>query len=196
MRYKANITAGGLKVPESRIVSDLLLQGMDWPSIRQQVLDANIFQYPTPGSGLSIGGLIHARLNLMGPKLWEMVRDSEKTTASQACLAAAIKHSPLLGDFMDSAIRQCHRQRLTELPRHAWEDFLLECRAHDQAMPQWKDATQRRLRSSVYQALAQAGYLTSTKSPLLQKVHLSRPLNEYLLETGEAYVIRCMEAST
>lgn len=29
VRYKADITAGTLKVPESRIIADLLLQGID-----------------------------------------------------------------------------------------------------------------------------------------------------------------------
>jgi hypothetical protein len=36
----------------------------------------------------------------MGPPLWKLVRDGERGVAIHAVFAAAVKHSPLLGDFM------------------------------------------------------------------------------------------------
>ena len=36
-RYKANFTKGGLMVPESRLVADLLLQGVDAAGWRQAI---------------------------------------------------------------------------------------------------------------------------------------------------------------
>ena len=45
----------------------------------------------------------------MQPALWEMVRDGSALLATHACLAAAVKHSPLLGDFLDMAVREQYR---------------------------------------------------------------------------------------
>ena len=40
-------------------------------------------------------------------------------------------------------------------------------------MPQWNESTRRRLRSSVFQTLAQAGYIENTRSLKLQNVHIA-----------------------
>jgi hypothetical protein len=41
----------------------------------------------------------------MSQELWRMVVDGTKEVAIQVLLAASIKHSKLLGDFMDKVIR-------------------------------------------------------------------------------------------
>jgi hypothetical protein len=60
-------------------------------------------------------------------------------------------------------------------------------------MPQWNDSTTRRLRSSVFQMLAQAGFLESTKTLKLQPVHIAPQVLRYLHERNEAYVLRCLQ---
>ncbi len=39
MRYQADITAGSLKVPESRVIADLLLRGVDGAGWRTAIFD-------------------------------------------------------------------------------------------------------------------------------------------------------------
>lgn len=195
MRYSANITAGALKVTESRLIADLLLQGSGKEAFRDAVVDRNILQASTPATALRISRLIHARLSLMSPVLWKLVRDGTTTTSSQACLAAAVKHSALLGDFMDLVLRGFYRQHADVLPKAVWEDYLNDCQARQPDLPHWHETTQRRLRSTVYQTLAQAGYIDSTRSRRLQAVHLAHPLTEYLRDNNEDYVLRCIEVS-
>ena len=60
-------------------------------------------------------------------------------------------------------------------------------------MPQWSDATIARLRSAVFSMLAEAGYLSDTRSLLLQTVFVDAQLAAYLRDRGETYVLRCME---
>ena len=45
----------------------------------------------------------------MGPDLWRLVRDGKGSVATHAVLAAAVKHSPLLGDFLDLVVREQYR---------------------------------------------------------------------------------------
>ena len=47
-------------------------------------------------------------------------------------------------------------------------------------MPQWNESTRRRLRSSVFQMLAQAGYIENTRSLKLQTVHIADQVLRYL----------------
>ena len=107
LRYNATITSGSLKVPESRIVAGMLLQGTDdW---RAEILEQNVLQTRSPETAKRLSRLLRARLKLMRPELWEMVRDGSTPVATHACLAAAVKHSALLGDFLDIVVREQYR---------------------------------------------------------------------------------------
>ena len=45
MRYRADITAGALKVPESRIIADLLLRRLDETGWKEALYDQNVLQH-------------------------------------------------------------------------------------------------------------------------------------------------------
>ena len=48
MRYRADITAGALKVPESRIIADLLLRRLDETGWKEALYDQNVLQTRSP----------------------------------------------------------------------------------------------------------------------------------------------------
>jgi len=194
-RYSATLTAGSLKVLESRMVADLLLQGSRGKEWDDALYSQNILQARNPETARRLTRLIRARLVLMKPALWKLVRDGSSVVATQACLAAAIKHSLLLGDFLDLVVREQYRLFHPTLSKQLWEDYLLDCRERDPEMPLWNESTRRRLRSSVFQALAQAGYLESTRTLTLQPVYISPDVLHYLQDNQETYVLRCMEVS-
>jgi hypothetical protein len=62
-------------------------------------------------------------------------------------------------------------------------------------MPVWNESTRRRLRSSIFQMLAQAGYIDNTKSRTLQTVHIASQVIDYLGEHDEQYVLRCIQVA-
>ena len=59
-------------------------------------------------------------------------------------------------------------------------------------MPVWNESTRRRLRSTIFQILAQAGYLHDTRTLKLQPVMFEPRLIEYLERRTEDYVLRCL----
>ena len=105
MRYKAELTAGSLKVQESRVVADLLLRGVDDSGWREAMFRENVLQTRSPQTAKRLRTLLRHRLETMDADLWRMIRDGSVTVVTHACLAAAIKHSPLLGDFLDLVVR-------------------------------------------------------------------------------------------
>ena len=195
MRYKADITAGSLKVPESRIIADLLLSGTDKGGWEEAVVEKNVLQARSPETARRLTRLIRARLETMESGLWRLVRDGSGEVATHAMLAAAVKHSPLLGDFLDLIVREHYRLFKKTLANRCWEDYLNDCRGRDPEMPVWNESTRKRLRSSVFQTLAQAGFLENTRSRRLQKVHVASQVLDYLDRHGEYYTLRCVQVS-
>lgn len=193
--YGAELTAGALKVPESRVIADLLLRRVAPKEWQETLYKNNALQSRNLETSRRLGRLIRQRLELMDAELWRLVRNGSKTVATHACLAAAIKHSALLGDFLDLVVREQYRLFASKLSPTLWEDYLNDCRGRDPVMPLWNDSTRRRLRSSVYQTLAQAGFLDSTRTLRLQPVHIAPEVFGYLRDHHEEYVLRCIQVS-
>src|SRR3954468_10026181 len=109
MRYKADITAGALKLPESRLVADLLLRKVDAEGWKDAIVARNVLQSRSPATARRLTTLIRGRLETMGPDLWKLVRDGKGTVATHAVFAAAVKHSQLLGDFLEVVVGEQYR---------------------------------------------------------------------------------------
>jgi hypothetical protein len=195
MRYKADITAGALKLPESRLIADLLLRQINDEGWEDAIVKKNILQARNSATARRLTRLIRGRLETMGQHLWELVRDGKGGVATHAVFAAAVKHSPLLGDFLDLVVGEQYRLFSTTLTNKLWVDYLEGCRERDPDMPLWNETTRRRLRSSVFQMLAQAGYVENTRNLKLQTVHIAEQVLGYLKANQEEYVLRCIQVT-
>jgi hypothetical protein len=194
-RYKADITAGALKLPESRIIADLLLRQTDAGGWKDAIVERNVLQARSRATTIRVATLIRGRLETMGPDLWKLVRDGTSEVATHAIFAAAVKHSPLLRDFLKIVVGEHYRRFSSVLSHKSWTDYLDGCQERDPDIPLWNEATRLRLRSSVFQMLAQAGYIESTRSLKLQTVHISEQVLRYLKANHENCVLRCIQVA-
>lgn len=194
-RYKADITAGALKVPESRHIADLLLRQVDAEGWKDAIVRRNVLQARSPATAKRLTKLIRGRLETMGPDLWKLVRDGKGSVGTHAVFAAAVKHSPLLGDFLGIVVGEEYRLFSTALSNKLFADYLEGCHERDPEMPQWNETTCKRLRSSVFQMLAQAGYIENTRNLKLQTVHVADQVLRYLKTNQEDYVLRCIQVA-
>ena len=194
MRYKADISASGLKMRETRIIADLMLKGASNETWNTEIEDRNILQTRSPSMARRLLRLIRGRLALMTPEHWTMVRDGSKDLAVQAVFAAAVKHSALLGDFLDLRLRQEYQIFTEMVPAKIWTHYLEDCKSRDPELPDWSVSTIKRLQSSVFQMLIEAGYFSVFIPRRLQQVHLIFPLKRYLEDQNDQYVLRCMTA--
>jgi hypothetical protein len=165
---------------------------VDQQGWRHALYAQNLLQTRSPRTAERLVLLLRGRLALMEADLWQLVRDGSGIVATQACLAAAVKHSALLGDFLDLVVREQYRRYAKVLSRTLWEEYIAGCRERDPEMPRWRDATIARLRSSVLHILAQAGYVDNTRTLRLHTVHLASQVTAYLTEHHEHDVLRCI----
>jgi len=193
MIYTATISSTSLRLRESRIVADLLLQAVSDEAWKEAVIEQNVLQMGSPVTITRSSNILRARLKPLGEGLWKMVRDGGRAEATQAAFAGTVKHSRLLGDFMDITMREQRTLFSKKLEHRMWNEYIAGCRGRDPDMPHWSDTTVAKLRSVVFSMLAEAEYLKDTRSLLLQNVFLDAQLAAYLRDRGESYVVRCME---
>ena len=126
--YKANITAGALLVSESRKIADLMIREVSAEEWKKSVEDKNILQKLSVSSSKRVASFIRARLELMTPELWKMVRDGDAVLATQALFASAIKHCRILGDYLDFVVREQFKKLEDRLTPALWDEFVLSCK--------------------------------------------------------------------
>src|SRR4029434_10584720 len=73
MRYRADITAGALKVPESGIIADFVLRHLDEAGWKDALYDQNVLQARRPKTAARLTLLLRGRLTLMQPEFWTLV---------------------------------------------------------------------------------------------------------------------------
>jgi hypothetical protein len=81
IRYKADITAGALKVPESRIIASLLLRDVEADGWKEAIIQQNVLKARTPSTASRLTRLIRGRLETMGPagfapKIWNHKKET------------------------------------------------------------------------------------------------------------------------
>ncbi len=193
--YNGEIVAGSLLINESRKIARLLLNNADSEAWHQAIVIDNILQKRSPVTAKRQARLIKNRLSLMKPDLWEIVGDGSSDIAIQALLAAAIKHSRLVGDFMDTVIRQHWQTFKEKISAKDWKDFLEICAQVDPKVDEWTESTRSKLKQIVFKILAESKYISSTRSQKLLPVSIVPDIRQYLVKNSEDYVLRCMEVT-
>ncbi len=194
-KYNGEIVAGSLLTMESRQIARLLLDNANPDAWHQAIVIDNILQKRSPATAKRQARLIKNRLSLMKPELWDIIVRGSSDETVQALLAAAIKHSPLLGDFMDTVIRQHWRTFIKKLDDKNWKDFINTCVQVDPGIEQWTASTLAKLRQVIFRIFAESKYIDNTKNLNLLPVSVIPEIRRYLLENSEHRILHCMEVT-
>lgn len=193
--YNAEITAGSLLLRESCEIVRLLRQGVDSSEWRRAIVVENVLQKTSPASAIRMARLLKNRLAPMPSELWEMIAEGTTEVSIQSLMAAAIKHSRLLGDFMLQVLRRQYREFNKRLLPREWDAFLVDCEHVDPAVKSWSVTTRNKAGQVVFRILAEVGYLENTRSLVLHAVSITPEVSKFLHSRNEDYVLRCMEVA-
>ena len=87
---------------------------------KDAIVNKNVLQARSVATATSLASYIRSRLEYFDADLWKMVRDGDRTLASQALLVCAMRHSALLFDFMDLNLRDEYRKFRPTLATSVW----------------------------------------------------------------------------
>lgn len=191
--YNAEISAGSLMPLESKRVAALMLTRPDDTAWRDAIEVQNILQKNTPATARRQATLIRKRLLTLDAKAWEMIASRESEVVNQLLLAASVKHSLLLGDFLRNVYADRQRRLETGLSVADWQDFLTQCAHHDAAVANWTESTKAKLFQVIVRILVEAKYLDSARSMKLTPQSLHPDVQRYLRKHHESYVLQCLE---
>jgi hypothetical protein len=181
-------------VPESRRIAKLLLAH---PSMEQWLealkLD-NVLQKKSPATAKRQARLIRNRLETLNDEAWLLIAEGAQEVTTQLLLAACIKHSRILADFMRD-VYAGHLRRLEQYlsPSKDWETFLAECAQRDPDVANYSETTKAKMLQVVLRILAETKYLDSTKTVRLTPPHLHPDVVRFLKQNDERVVLSTME---
>lgn len=122
-----------------------------------------------------------------------MIAERESEVVVQMLLAASVKHSLLLGDFMLRVYADRQRRLEPNLAPSDWQDFVSECAHHDATVAGWSESTKAKLFQVIVRILAEAKYLENARSMKLTPQSLHPDVRRYLSAHEETYVLDCLE---
>ena len=191
--YNAEISAGSLMLQESRRLARLMTENPTEAQWMQAIKVDNILQKKSPATAMRQAHLIRKRLDTLNQEAWALIAESEQEVALQLLLAAAIKHSKLLGDFIKDVYAQHLRRLESTLSHHLWEGFLTECIHRDEQVSEWADSTKEKLFQVIIRILTESKYLDSSRKMNLTPPMLHPAVISYLKRNNESQVLAVME---
>jgi hypothetical protein len=192
-RYNAEIYAGSLLPQESRRIAALLLTAPSAAAWTQAIETENILQKRTAATAGRQARLLRRRLTTLDAEGWQMIVERENEVVIQMLMAAAVKHSFLLGDFLLRVYANRQRRLEPALARSDWQDFLAQCEHHDPSLAAWPQSTKDKMLQVILRVLAEAKYIESSRSLKLTPQSLHPDVRRYLNTRGESYVLDCLE---
>ncbi len=191
--YNAQLTAGGLLLPESRKVAKMLLAGVDEEKWFEAIHEDNLLQKRSSASTKRQTRLIRNRLAFLSPDLLKLVAEGTRDEATQALLVAAIRHSRLLRDFMGTVLKEAYRTFRDKLEKKDWGGFIAACAEKDPTVASWSQTTKRKLGAVVFNILAEAGYVDGTRSLRLKVPAVLPGVRHHLEEARGKTALTCMD---
>jgi hypothetical protein len=192
-RYNAEIYVGALLPMESRRIAKLLLTEPDQAAWTHAIEIENILQKRTSATAARQARLLRRRLTTLNAAGWTMIAERESEVVIQMLMAAAVKHSLLLGDFLLRVYADRQRRLEPALARSDWQDFLAECEHHDPSVSAWAQSTKAKLFQVIVRILAEAKYLENSRSIKLTPQSLHPDVRRYLSARDETYALDCLE---
>lgn len=190
--YNAEISAGSLMIPESRKVAALMLCDPTPAEWEYAIKVDNILQ-KKPATAWRQARLLRRRLATLDREGLMIIVSSDAEACAQVLLAAAIRHSRLVGDFMRDVYTADLRKLEKSLSYRQWDSFLAECEHRDEAVKEWARTTREKLFQVIVRILAEAKYLDSTRRLGLTPPMLHPKARAYIQQLGDAETLSRME---
>lgn len=176
---------------EMKVVAKLLLQGKSDEDIIHEVVDDNLFQYPTEKSLNSICKVCLNRFHETESKeMVDLVANGQSDTAKQTCLFLMMNSYRLVWEFMIRVVGEKYRTHDEYISKIDFNSFFTQLQEQNEEVAGWSDTTIDKCKQVLKKLLVENGYLENSRSQQLKPVLLDLLLKEAIEHTGneEAFV--------
>lgn len=190
MPYKASLTREQFLFYEMRTTARLMSDGLSEDEVVRQIVEENLFQYPTEKSMKRMAAACIRRLKeLDDEQLISAIAHQPAEEAKQICLYAMMRQSRLVWEFMITVIGRKYRQLDESFGKKDLNIFFMQLQEQNDAVAAWSDSTVTRIKQILKGVLIENGYLDNARSEHLNPVWLYPFLENAIRAKGEEVVL-------
>ena len=184
--YKASFTREQFMFYGMRTTAQLMQEGKTEDEIVNEVIDNNLFQYPTEKSSKRMTTACIKRLKLLNDaQLIDVVANGASDSAKQVCLYAMMKQYRVINEFMITVIGEKYRLKDFSFTKRDLNVFFSRLQEQDDTVASWSDSTVSKLKQVLQKLLVDIGYIDSTKSEDLNTVLIDFNLKNILIDNRD-----------
>lgn len=182
--YIASITREAFLFHEMRITAELLCRESDYDKVVDQIINDNLFQYPTEKSVKGMANACIRRLEAMNDEtLIRAIAEEPSDVARQICLYAMMQQSRLVYEFMITVIGEKYRMKDLSFGKIDINSFFMRLQEQNDTVAGWSESTINKIRQVFTKILADNSYLDNVRSDHLNPVCIY-PLLENAIKSG------------
>ena len=145
--YIASLTREPFLFYEMRSTAKLMSEGLSDEAIVTEIVEQNLFQYPTEKSITRMAKACMKRLHALEDEtLVSAVASQPAETAKQICLYAMMKQSRLVWEFMLTVIGEKYRLRDASFGKIDLNTFFMRLQEQNDTVASWSDSTITKLK--------------------------------------------------
>lgn len=184
--YVASLTREPFLFYEMRSTAKLMAAGLSEEVIVKEIVEQNLFQYPTEKSITRMAKACIKRLHaLEDESLIAMIASQPTDVAKQICLYAMMKQSRLIWEFMLTVIGEKYRLRDMSFGKIDLNTFFMRLQEQNDTVASWSDTTITKLKQIIARVLVETEYLDSIKADHLNPVWLHLALENAIRSNGD-----------
>jgi len=172
-RYALSFTSGALLMREALIAAPIYLREHDWAKVRELIEEDNLLQSRTRSSGFRLAREVAQRLSVLTDDEIELLLDATTSERGLLMWAAACRRYDLIGEFAEEVLRERLLILASTLDYDDFDSFIRGKALWHEEVADLRDSTSRKLRSTVFRMLVEAGLL-SEDGCILQAVLSTR----------------------
>jgi hypothetical protein len=160
-RYALSFTSGALLTREAVVAAPIYLRVHDWARVRELIEEDNLLQSRTRASGFRLAREVAQRLSVLTGDEIELLIDATPSERGHLMWAAACRRYDLIGEFAEEVLRERFLILAPTLGHDDFDSFIRGKALWHEEVADLKDSTLRKLRSTVFRMLVEAGLLAA-----------------------------------
>lgn len=158
-RYALSFTSGALLMREALIAAPIYLRERDWAAARDLIEKDNLLQSRTVASGHRLVRETAQRLAVLNDIELQLLSEATATERGHLLWVAACRRYDLIGEFAQEVLRERFLLLAPSLGYDDFDGFIRTKALWHEELADLKDSTLRKLRSTVFLMLTEAGLL-------------------------------------
>ena len=190
-KYNGGLTREQFLFYEIRVLAGLLNDGLSEEEAVQQIINENLFQFPTERMLKSIAGTCLKRIHALdNVALAAGLATEPFAVAKQINLYAIMRQNRIVWDFMVDVVGEKYRTQDLTYEKKDLNIFFMTMSEQVETVASWSDATVRKIKQVLTKFLVECEYLDSPRSDHLNPVYLCPELESGIRANGdtEAFV--------